>query len=51
MPINPRPTASRRPVTMNGKAAGSTMFAHNCHSLQRKARPTSSSLGSTAFTP
>ena len=31
--------------------AGSTMLAHNCRSEQRNARPTSSSLGSTDFTP
>ncbi len=51
MPIMPRPTASRMPVTMNGKAPGSTMLVHNCRSEQRNARPTSSSLRSTDFTP
>jgi hypothetical protein len=39
------------PVTMNGSAAGSTMLPQSWRSEQRKARPTSSSLGSTDFTP
>ena len=38
-------------VWINGKDAGITIFVHNCPSLQRKARPTSTSFGSTAFTP
>ena len=51
MPISPRPIASRRPATMNGRAAGSTMFVHSCPSLQRKARPTSIRRASTFLTP
>ena len=32
MPIRPRPSASRKPVTMNGSAAGSTMLDQSCRS-------------------
>ena len=52
MPISPRPKRKPQSLsTMKGNAAGSTMLPHNCRSEQRKARPTSTSFGSTDFTP
>src|SRR6185312_7825135 len=49
MPMRPRPTASLKPATMKGSAAGRMMLAHSWRSLQRKARPTSSSSGADSL--
>src|SRR5512143_3611234 len=51
MPISPRLIACRKPVTMNGIADGSSTSPHSRRSSVLNERATSSSRGSTLFTP
>src|ERR671933_429917 len=51
MPTSARPTARRRPAAIYGSADGTITSAHNCRSLERNERATSSSRRSTLRTP